>query len=230
MRSWKFPIPSPSPASLPTHSHVLALAFPCTGAYKVCKTKGPLFPTLIFMSQTCLRANPETVSESSELRVSCNSQPPRLCASSISHGLLLSAYLGRRQVADTETESYTRDSGNYWETFSDTMAQAVLPCIWGAIGRLKRPQARTMVSPCGWLTGGVQISLFSSGRGHSLVSNSLIGNSMYIALLFCFFQIILDSCCCILWGELWLSGVIDRNLDCSSSCDYTEKQRLEVTN
>ena len=31
-------------APLPTHSHFLALAFPCTGAYKVCKTKGPLFP------------------------------------------------------------------------------------------------------------------------------------------------------------------------------------------
>jgi hypothetical protein len=24
----------------------LALAFPCTGAYKVCKTKGPLFPVI----------------------------------------------------------------------------------------------------------------------------------------------------------------------------------------
>jgi hypothetical protein len=36
----------PSPALLPyppTHSHILALAFPCTGANKVCKTKGPLF-------------------------------------------------------------------------------------------------------------------------------------------------------------------------------------------
>jgi hypothetical protein len=33
----------PSPAPLPTHSHFLALAFPCTGAYKVCKTKGPFF-------------------------------------------------------------------------------------------------------------------------------------------------------------------------------------------
>jgi hypothetical protein len=34
---------SPHPDPLPTHSHFLALAFPCTGAYKVCKTKGPLF-------------------------------------------------------------------------------------------------------------------------------------------------------------------------------------------
>jgi hypothetical protein len=24
----------------------LALAFPCTGAYKICKTKGPLFPMM----------------------------------------------------------------------------------------------------------------------------------------------------------------------------------------
>jgi hypothetical protein len=24
----------------------LALAFPCTGAYKVCNTKGPLFPMM----------------------------------------------------------------------------------------------------------------------------------------------------------------------------------------
>jgi hypothetical protein len=31
---------------LPTHSHFLALAFSCTEAYKVCKTKGPLFPMM----------------------------------------------------------------------------------------------------------------------------------------------------------------------------------------
>jgi hypothetical protein len=37
---------SPRPAPLPTHSHFLALAFPCTGAYKVCRTKGPLFPMM----------------------------------------------------------------------------------------------------------------------------------------------------------------------------------------
>jgi hypothetical protein len=30
------------PTSLPTHSHFLALAFPCTEAYKVCKSNGPL--------------------------------------------------------------------------------------------------------------------------------------------------------------------------------------------
>ena len=46
MLSRKFPIPSLHPAPLPTHSHFLALAFPCTGAYKVCKTKGPLFPMM----------------------------------------------------------------------------------------------------------------------------------------------------------------------------------------
>jgi hypothetical protein len=30
------------PNPLPIHSPFLALAFPCTGAYKVCKSKGPL--------------------------------------------------------------------------------------------------------------------------------------------------------------------------------------------
>jgi hypothetical protein len=30
------------PNPLPTHSPFLALAFPCTGAYKVCKSNGPL--------------------------------------------------------------------------------------------------------------------------------------------------------------------------------------------
>jgi hypothetical protein len=30
----KFPYTLPSPAPLPTHSHFLALVFPCTGAYK----------------------------------------------------------------------------------------------------------------------------------------------------------------------------------------------------
>jgi hypothetical protein len=39
-------VPYTLPASLPTHSHFLALAFPCTEAYKVCKTKGPLFPVM----------------------------------------------------------------------------------------------------------------------------------------------------------------------------------------
>jgi hypothetical protein len=34
------------PTPLPTHSHFLALAFPCTGAYKVCLTNGPLFPVM----------------------------------------------------------------------------------------------------------------------------------------------------------------------------------------
>jgi hypothetical protein len=36
----------PPPAPLPTHSHFLALVFPCNGAYKVYKTKGPLFPMM----------------------------------------------------------------------------------------------------------------------------------------------------------------------------------------
>jgi hypothetical protein len=31
---------------LATHSPFLALAFPCTEAYKVCKTKGPHFPMM----------------------------------------------------------------------------------------------------------------------------------------------------------------------------------------
>jgi hypothetical protein len=36
-----FPPPPP-----PIHSHFLALAFPCTEAYKVCTTNGPLFPLM----------------------------------------------------------------------------------------------------------------------------------------------------------------------------------------
>jgi hypothetical protein len=34
------------PAPQPTHSCFVALAFPYTGAYKVFKTKGPLFPIM----------------------------------------------------------------------------------------------------------------------------------------------------------------------------------------
>jgi hypothetical protein len=34
------------PTPLPTHAPFLALAFPCTGAYKVCKSNGPLFPVM----------------------------------------------------------------------------------------------------------------------------------------------------------------------------------------
>jgi hypothetical protein len=36
----------PTHTPLPTHSHFLALAFPCTGAYKVCLSNGPLFPVM----------------------------------------------------------------------------------------------------------------------------------------------------------------------------------------
>ena len=46
MLSGKFPISSPNPAPLPIHSHFLALAFPRTEAYKICKTKEPLFPMM----------------------------------------------------------------------------------------------------------------------------------------------------------------------------------------
>jgi hypothetical protein len=38
--------PYPPLTPLPTHSHFLALPFPCTEAYKVCKTNGPLFPVI----------------------------------------------------------------------------------------------------------------------------------------------------------------------------------------
>jgi hypothetical protein len=36
----------PTPPHSPPHSHFLALAFPCTGVYKVCKANGPLFPVM----------------------------------------------------------------------------------------------------------------------------------------------------------------------------------------
>jgi hypothetical protein len=42
----KIPPYPPPPTPIATHSHFLALTFPCTEAYKVCKTKGPLFPMM----------------------------------------------------------------------------------------------------------------------------------------------------------------------------------------
>jgi hypothetical protein len=42
----KVPHILPPPTPLPNHSHFLALAFPCTGAYKVCVSNGPLFPVM----------------------------------------------------------------------------------------------------------------------------------------------------------------------------------------
>jgi hypothetical protein len=45
MLSQKFPIPSPCPAPLPTHYQFLALALPCTGAYKVCLDQGASLPS-----------------------------------------------------------------------------------------------------------------------------------------------------------------------------------------
>jgi hypothetical protein len=38
----KSPPYPPTPTPLPTHSPFLALVFPCTGAYKVCVSNGPL--------------------------------------------------------------------------------------------------------------------------------------------------------------------------------------------
>jgi hypothetical protein len=37
---------TPPPTPLSTYSHFLTLVLPCTEAYKVCKTKGPLFPMM----------------------------------------------------------------------------------------------------------------------------------------------------------------------------------------
>jgi hypothetical protein len=42
----KSPPYPPTPTPLPTHSPFLALAFPCTGAYKVCMSNGPLLPVM----------------------------------------------------------------------------------------------------------------------------------------------------------------------------------------
>jgi hypothetical protein len=42
----KVPHTLPPPTPPPSHSHFLALAFPCTEAYKVCMTKGPLYPLM----------------------------------------------------------------------------------------------------------------------------------------------------------------------------------------
>ena len=42
----KSPPYPPTPTPLPIHSPLLALAFPCTGAYKVCVSNGPLFPVM----------------------------------------------------------------------------------------------------------------------------------------------------------------------------------------
>jgi hypothetical protein len=39
-------VPHNPPNPLPTHPQILALAIPCTGAYKVCKSNGPLFPVM----------------------------------------------------------------------------------------------------------------------------------------------------------------------------------------
>jgi hypothetical protein len=36
----------PKSPPYPPPSHFLALGFPCTGAYKVCKSNGPLFPVM----------------------------------------------------------------------------------------------------------------------------------------------------------------------------------------
>jgi hypothetical protein len=49
MLSPKLPIPFPHPAPQPTHSRFLALAFPCTGAYDLHKTKGQSVDTSLLL-------------------------------------------------------------------------------------------------------------------------------------------------------------------------------------
>ena len=51
MLSQKSPTRSPIDYP-PPHSHFLDLTFPCTEAYKVCMTNGPLFP--LMANQTIL--------------------------------------------------------------------------------------------------------------------------------------------------------------------------------
>ena len=53
MLSQKFPILCPYPTPLRTHSQFMALAFPCTRAYKVRSTKGPLFPVMADQAIFC---------------------------------------------------------------------------------------------------------------------------------------------------------------------------------
>ena len=60
MLSRKFHIPSHYPGPLPTYFCFLALAFPCTGAYKVCKTNGPLFPVMALLGHFLLHMQLET--------------------------------------------------------------------------------------------------------------------------------------------------------------------------
>jgi hypothetical protein len=46
----KAPYSLPPPCPQPTHSHFLALAFPCTGAYNLHKTKGLSREACLFLS------------------------------------------------------------------------------------------------------------------------------------------------------------------------------------
>ena len=49
----KSPIQSSHPAPLHSYSKFSALVFPCTGTYKVCKTKGLLFPVMVNQAIFC---------------------------------------------------------------------------------------------------------------------------------------------------------------------------------
>jgi hypothetical protein len=64
------------PNPLPTHSHFLALAFLCTGAYKVCMSSGPLFP-VAYTSKFCwkdpdIAVSSETMPGPSKHRSGCS--------------------------------------------------------------------------------------------------------------------------------------------------------------
>ena len=77
MLSQKFPIPSPRHAPLPTHSHFLALALPCTWACKVCNIKGPLFSVMANYPIFCY-----------------------ICSQRRALGVLVSSYCSTYRVAD----------------------------------------------------------------------------------------------------------------------------------
>jgi hypothetical protein len=73
----KSPPSPPTPTPLPTHSPFLALAFPCTGAYKVCVSNGPLSGNPFFPSW---RQVPDWCLQGKEFRVEMSEQTFRSSA------------------------------------------------------------------------------------------------------------------------------------------------------
>jgi hypothetical protein len=119
----KFPIPSPLPDPLPTHSHFLALAFPCTGACKFAIPRGlssQWWPSLNIHKQPLTQIQKSGRGRKSEKRL-----PLKVWYSRAWWHTPLIPALGRQRQADF----WVRGQPGLQSEFQDTQSYTEKSCL-----------------------------------------------------------------------------------------------------